>query len=194
MHNETTAHAPQPLAYQQRWVKRYYFLRAAFSIVWVALAFTVGRSSTGMAAALLIVYPAWDAVANYIDMSRSGGPVKGRTQAINALVSLVATIAVIVALRVGMAGVLEIYGAWAILSGLLQLGTAVGRWKAFGAQWAMILSGAQSALAGGLFIAQAHMPAPEGIVRIAGYAAVGALYFLISATWMTVSEMRHRVA
>ncbi|WP_374992542.1 DUF308 domain-containing protein [Paraburkholderia sp. SARCC-3016] len=178
----------------QRWLKHYYFLRAAFSIVWVALAFVVGQHEPGIAAALLVVYPAWDALSNYLDMSRSGGAVQNRVQAINVVVSLAVTVAVIVALRGSMAGVLQVFGVWAILSGLLQLGTAVRRWKEFGAQWAMILSGAQSALAGGFFIAQAQAQVPEAIVKIAGYAAVGAIYFLISAVWLTVSEMRRKVA
>ena len=182
------------LADKQRWVKHYYFFRAAFSVVWVGLAFAVGHHSPGIAAALLVAYPAWDALANYIDMSRSGGSLENRTQAINIFVSLAMTVAVIVALRVSMAGVLKVFGIWAILSGFLQLSTAVRRWKKFGAQWAMILSGAQSALAGGLFFTQAHAPAPDEIVKVAGYAAVGAAYFLISATWLTVSEMRRKVA
>ena len=58
-------------------------------------------------------------------------------------------------LNLGESGIMVspiIFGAWAILSGLLQLGTAVRRWKRFGAQWAMVLSGGQSALAGGFFI------------------------------------------
>ncbi|GAB7526447.1 DUF308 domain-containing protein [Paraburkholderia sp. 2C] len=181
-------------AEKQRWLKRYYFLRTAFSVVWVALAFGVGRRSPDIAAALFVVYPAWDALANYIDMSRSGGSLENRTQAINVIVSLAATVAVIVALKAGMAGMLGVFGVWAVLSGLLQLGTAVRRWKESGAQWAMILSGAQSALAGGFFITQAYAPAPEAIARVAGYAAVGAIYFLVSAIWLSVSDMRRKAA
>lgn len=90
--------------------------------------------------------------------------------------------------------VLGIFGAWAILSGLLQLGTAVRRWKRFGAQWAMVLSGGQSALAGGFFIFQAAMPAVPSIANVAGYAAVGALYFLVSAVWLTVGTWRRSAA
>ncbi|CAB3771381.1 DUF308 domain-containing protein [Paraburkholderia humisilvae] len=182
------------LADKQRWLKHYYFFRAAFSVIWVGLAFAVGHLSPGIAAVLLVAYPAWDALANYIDMSRSGGSFENRTQATNVFVSLAVTVGVIVALRVSMAGVLGIFGLWAILSGLLQLSTAVHRWKAFGAQWAMILSGAQSALAGGFFIMQAHAPAPNAIVKVAGYAAVGAIYFLVAATWLSVTGMRRKVA
>ncbi len=87
---------------------------------------------------------------------------------------------------------LGVFGLWAILAGLLQLGTAVRRWKQFGAQWAMVLSGAQSAVAGALFLSQAHTPLLTTITRIAGYAGVGALYFLISAMWLLVSAIRRQ--
>jgi hypothetical protein len=56
----------------------------------------------------------------------------------------------------------------------------------------MILSGAQSALAGGFFVAQSRMDAVPQPTTIAGYAGVGALYFLISAVWLTVSHMRRQ--
>ena len=179
---------------QERWLKLYYFTRTAFSAVWVAAAFTVGQHSLTIAAVLLIIYPAWDAAANYFDASRSGGLAQNRTQAINVVVSLATTLAVVVALQMSMNWVLAVFGAWAILSGLLQLGTAVRRWKSYGAQWAMILSGGQSALAGVFFIVQARMPMPPSITNVAGYAAVGAFYFLVSAVWLSVSELRRKAA
>ncbi len=134
---------------EERWLTQYYFSRAAFSVLWVTLALSIGRHDAAVAAVLLIVYPAWDAVANYIDAARSGGLAQNRTQSINVIVSVATTIAVVVALQTGMNQVLGVFGAWAILAGLLQLATAIRRWKSYGAQWAMVLSGAQSALAGG---------------------------------------------
>ncbi|WP_439357016.1 DUF308 domain-containing protein [Bradyrhizobium sp. DASA03007] len=177
-----------------QWLKHYYFLRAAFSVAWVIAAFAIAPSSAVSAATLLVVYPAWDAAANYLDALCSGGLAQNRTQVLNVLVSLATTIAVILALQVSMNWVLGIFGAWAILSGLLLLGTAVRRWKRFGAQWAMVLSGGQSALAGGFFILQASMPAIPSIANVAGYAAIGALYFLVSAVWLTVSTWRGSAA
>lgn len=187
-------HEIAPDTIDMQWLRQYYFLRAAFSVGWVIAAFAIAPSSAVIAAALLIVYPAWDAAANYLDALRSGGLNQNRTQGLNVLVSLATTIAVILALQVSMNWVLGIFGAWAILSGLLQLGTAVRRWKRFGAQWAMVLSGGQSALAGGFFIFQATMPAVPSIANVAGYAAVGALYFLVSAVWLTVSTWRRSAA
>ncbi|MGY8631370.1 DUF308 domain-containing protein [Bradyrhizobium sp. 14AA] len=182
----------QEQAGQEQWLKLYYFTRAAFSVAWVAAAFVAGGSSAPIAAGLLVVYPAWDAAANFLDATRSGGLDQNRTQALNVLVSLATTAAVILTLQISMNWVLAVFGAWAILSGLLQLGTAVRRWKRNGAQWAMVLSGGQSALAGGFFIAQAAMPAIPSIANVAGYAAVGALYFLVSAIWLAVGAWRRR--
>jgi hypothetical protein len=177
-------------ASQEQWLKLYYFARTAFSAVWVAAAFTVGQNSWVIAAALLVAYPAWDALANLVDASRSGGLGQNRTQAINVVVSVATTLAVVLALGMSMNWVLGVFGLWAILSGLLQLGTALRRWKSYGAQWAMILSGAQSALAGGFFIVQARMPMTPSITNVAGYAAVGALYFLVSAVWLTLRRSK----
>jgi hypothetical protein len=175
---------------EERWLTRYYIVRTAFSAVWVALAFSVGQRFPAAAMALLIAYPVWDALANYVDALRSGGTANNRTQAINAVISLATAIAVIVALRLNW--VLGVFGVWAILSGLLQLATAVRRWKRMGAQWAMILSGGQSALAGAFFLSLAHAPLNHAIGRVAGYAAVGALYFLVSALWLSVGQMRSK--
>ena len=182
------------IADSTQWLKQYYFLRAAFSVAWVIAAFAVAPSSAVVAATLLVAYPAWDAAANYLDALCSGGLNQNRTQGLNVLVSLLTAIAVALALQVSMNWVLGIFGAWAMLSGLLQLGTALRRWKRFGAQWAMVLSGGQSALAGGFFIFQATMPAIPSIANVAGYAAVGALYFLVSAVWLTVGTWRRRAA
>ena len=181
-----------PANAQERWLKLYYFARAAFSVLWVAAAFTLGQRALSIAAVLLVVYPLWDALANYVDASQSGGLGRNRTQSLNLAVSLITAIAVAVALQTSMNAVLAVFGLWAILAGLLQLGTAIRRWKTHGAQWAMILSGGQSALAGVIFIVQARTPATPSITAIAGYAGVGAVYFLVSAVWLSVAEWRRR--
>jgi len=173
------------------WLRTLYLTRAAFSIVWVVLAFTVARTSPVLASVLLVVYPAWDALANAADARQSGGMSANPTQMINVLVSAATTVAMVVAVGQGMPAVFVVFGAWAVLSGLLQLGTAVRRWKRFGAQWAMALSGAQSALAGTFFVMQAGEPAAM-LQNLAGYAAVGAVYFLISGAVLLYRERRTR--
>jgi hypothetical protein len=57
-------------------------------------AFTVGSALPIAAAVLLIFYPAWDAAANVLDAQRNGGLKRNPTQAVNALLSLVGTLAI----------------------------------------------------------------------------------------------------
>ncbi len=175
---------------QERWLKRYYLIRAAFSVVWVGLALAIGTKEPAIATLLLVVYPAWDAIANWLDAGNSGGLAKNPTQKLNVFISAITALAVLLASKAGIGTVVAVIGVWAIVSGLLQLGTAIRRWKTHGAQWTMVLSGAQSALAGGLFVAQSQGATPPSIANIAGYAGVGALYFLISGIWLVVSHMR----
>jgi len=167
-------------AADEGWLKRYYFVRAAFSFCWVIAVLALARQSAVAGAVLLVAYPAWDALANVADGRRSGALAANRTQLLNVVVSLAVALALAISLP-DMHRVLAVFGAWAILSGLLQLGTAVRRWKTHGAQWAMVLSGAQSALAGAVFIGQARMPAEPTVATLAGYAGFGAFYFLVSA-------------
>jgi hypothetical protein len=176
--------------HEERWLTRYYLIRTAFSAIWVVLAFSVGQHFPASAVALLVVYPAWDALANYIDASQNGGVARNPTQAINVVISAITTLAVIVGLRFNW--VLGVFGAWAILSGLLQLATAVRRWKRLGAQWAMILSGGQSALAGAFFLVQGGASLHPAIAKVAGYAAVGAVYLLVSSLWLSVGQLRRK--
>jgi hypothetical protein len=45
-------------------------------------------------------------------------------------------------------------------------------------------------LAGAFFITQAHATVPLAIVKVAGYAGVGAIYFLLSALWLSTGKLR----
>ena len=171
------------------WLKSYYYLRFAVSAAWVVAAFTVAKSSLPLAAAMLVAYPAWDALANYIDARRTGGLSRNKSQLLNFVVSIVTAIAIAIALGHSMNAVLSVYGVWAVVSGVLQLLTALRRWKTNGAQWAMILSGAQSALAGVFFVKMAGGTEIIGITNVAPYAAFGAFYFLVSALWLSVSDV-----
>lgn len=180
-------------AAQERWLKMYYLTRAVFSVAWVAAAVGAARHAPALAAALLVAYPAWDALANLVDGARNGGLAANRTQAVNVAASLIVAVGVAIALP-DQNRVLAVFGAWAIVSGLLQLGTGLRRWKAYGAQWAMILSGAQSALAGAAFIVQARTSAVPALATVAGYAGFGAFYFLVSALSLQAAAWRRRRA
>ena len=172
------------------WLKSYYFTRFAFSAIWAVTAFTAAKNAPMLAAVMLVGYPAWDAIANFVDARRNGGLGRNKTQLLNFLVSIATAVAVAVTLRGSMNSVLTVFGIWAGFSGILQLATGVKRWKSYGAQWAMIVSGAQSALAGVFMVKVAGGAEPVGIANIAPYAAFGAFYFLVSAIWLAVSDAR----
>ena len=72
-------------------------------------------------------------------------------------------------------------GISATAAGSAQLITGVRRWRTFSAPSAMILSGAQSMLAGVFFVTQAGLARIPTILDVAPYAAFGAFYFLVSA-------------
>ena len=175
-----------------RWLRSYYLLRGAVSLVWVGAALTVGPKSPFVAGALLLMYPAWDALANLVDARQNGGLRRNPTQAFNTAVSSLTTVGVAFGLAASMNAVLGVFGVWAALSGLLQLATAVRRWKSAGAQWVMILSGAQSAAAGAMFLRQASAPEAPSVADIAPYAAFGAFYFLVSAVWLLMVIARRQ--
>ena len=164
------------------WLKRYYAVRAAVSFLWVALAFTIGRSNPAIGNVLLIAYPLWDSLANFVDAKRSGGLRANPTQFLNMVVSAIVAVAVIVALGHDFHVAIGVIGIWAGLSGLLQLLTGQRRRRTAGAQWPQMLSGAQSVAAGVHFILQAADPSLAlSVAIVAPYAAFGAAYFAISA-------------
>lgn len=168
---------------------RFYFLRAGVAAAWVAAAVTIGAANPLVGAALLVLYPAWDAAANALDARANGGFKANASQTLNIAVSTVVAVGVAVALWADMRLVLGLFGGWAVFAGLLQLATGVRRWRAYGAQWPMIVSGAQSALAGLFFIHQSA-GAANVITTVAPYAGFGAFYFLVSAIALTLKERR----
>ena len=165
-------------------LRSFYFLRAGVAAVWVALAVLLASSPATVVGTLLVLYPAWDAVANVLDARRSGGLQVNPGQTFNALTSIVtaACMAVAFVLR-GTAGAVLVFGVWALLAGLFQLAVGIHRRK-LGGQVFMMISGAQSTLAG-IFIARRSFDASPNIAQLAPYAAFGCLYFLLSALWLT---------
>lgn len=175
-----------------RWLKGYYGVRGAVSVLWVLAALTVGTMSPAVASVLVLIYPAWDALANVADARFNNGFRANPTQTLNAIVSGLTTVAVAVGLAVGMNAVLGVFGVWAAGSGLLQLATAVRRRRHVGGQWLLMVSGLQSAAAGVMFLRAAFADEVPGVADIAPYAAFGAFYFLLSAGWLVVSAARRR--
>ena len=174
----------------ERSLLRYYALRAGVAALWVGAAFTIGRSSVVARDVLLVAYPAWDALANALDARSHGGLRANRPQAVNVAVSAATSLAMIAALTQSLNAALAVFGAWAVVAGALQLVAGVRRWRSVGSQWAMVLSGAQSALAGLFFVKTALGAAVPGIEAFAPYAAFGAFYFFVSTLALGVRQLR----
>jgi uncharacterized membrane protein HdeD (DUF308 family) len=157
-------------------LRRLYFVRFGFAVAWAALLF-VTRSDLGpVSVGLLVLYPLFDVAAAVVD-TRSTGSARGLH--VNIAVSLLAAVGVALACASGVPAVLRVWGAWAIVSGLVQLVVGVGR-RRLGGQWPMILSGGLSVLAGASFVTAASAANPS-LVDLAGYATLGGVFFLVSA-------------
>lgn len=171
---------PRRVANTAQALRTLYFGRAAFSIVWVSLLLLFVKSSPTITGLLLLLYPTWDVAATFFDIRANRGASSKLPQYVNIGIGIITTVAVSVALKQGVPTVLIVFGAWAILTGLIQLVLGLRRRRELGGQWPMMLSGGQSVIAGVSFIAMAQAPT-MGIINLAGYSAFGALYFLIAA-------------
>ncbi|WP_236795022.1 hypothetical protein [Amycolatopsis sp. GM8] len=160
-------------------LRRLYFVRFGFAIVWAALLFTTKADLGPLGITLVIIYPLFDVAAAIVDSRSSRATGSARGLYVNIGISLLAAIGLAITSASGVPGVLRVWGAWAIVAGLVQLIVAIGRRK-MGGQWPMILSGGLSVLVGGSFIAGASAANPT-LTNVAGYAVLGGIFFLVSA-------------
>ncbi|MFE6102127.1 DUF308 domain-containing protein [Streptomyces laurentii] len=160
-------------------LRRLYFVRFAFAIVWALVMFTMASKISPVAAVLLVLYPLFDVGAAVVDAKASRATRSPVLLYVNMAVSLVAAVGVGIASTSGIPAVLRVWGVWAIVSGLVQLIVAVPRRK-MGGQWPMIISGGISILAGASFVASAGADKPM-LTGAIGYAVPGGVFFLISA-------------
>lgn len=169
----STATAPAGIAPTLR---RLYFTRFGFALVWAGLLFATASRLGPVSATLLVLYPVFDLIAAVIDV-RTTKPAT--TLYVNIAVSGLAGVGLALAAMSGIPAVLRVWGAWAVVSGLTQLVVGISR-RALGGQWPMIISGAISTVAGTAFILQAARP-DTTLTNLAGYAVLGGLFFLASA-------------
>lgn len=170
-------------------LRRLYFLRTAFSVLWAILLSVFLKSSPGIANVLFVIYPMWDVFATYLDIKASPTHTPKTPQYVNAAIGILTTIGVALALQKGVPAALIVFGIWAIVTGAIQLILGVRRRKELGGQWPMILSGGQSVLAGSVFILMAHSPT-MGVNSLVGYAVFGAFYFLIAAIRLSKAKKK----
>lgn len=178
-----TAPAPAPApapATMSAALRRLYFLRFAFAAVWAVLVFATADTLGPLSTALLVVYPLFDVACAVVDLRAAradSGPVRGLY--VNIALSTLTGIGLAVAAASGIPAVLRVWGVWAVTAGLVQLVVGAAR-RRLGGQWAMIVSGAVSTLAGASFFAQAGKN-DASLANLAGYAFLGGVFFLVSA-------------
>ncbi|GAB2870502.1 membrane protein [Actinoallomurus bryophytorum] len=170
-------------------LRRLYFVRFGFAVVWAVLLFAAKSDLGPVSIPLLVLYPLFDAAAAVVDTRSSGASGPARGLQVNIAISLLAAIGIAVACTSGVPSALRVWGAWAIVSGLVQLIVGAARRK-MGGQWPMIISGGISVLAGASFIMAASKANPS-LASIAGYAVLGGIFFLISALRLGRAAKKH---
>lgn len=169
-----------------RSLRNLYFVRTAFQVLWAATVIATAITHPLLAAGLFILYPLWDVACTLYDLrtaSRSGSAHTSQT--VNALLGVAAALGIGLTVFHKPLYAVAVFGAWALGAGALQLVAGLIRRKAeMGGQWAMILSGAQSTLAGIAFLIGGLLD-KRHIKDVGGYAIFGAVYFLIAGILLT---------
>lgn len=173
-------------------LRRLYFVRFGFAVVWAALLFLTGGTMGPFLTILLIIYPLFDAASVFWQIRAEGENRRAKvSEWINVVVSVAVAITLGWASTVSPSLALTVWGAWAIGAGLPQLITAI-RNRRSGGQVPQMLSGGISLFAGSAFVAQG-LQGSGMITGVAGYALLGAIFFLISAIRLS-SLLRKKAA
>lgn len=165
-----------------------YFIRFAFAIVWVGVMFASAAAAaepTALLTVLLVIYPAFDAGAVLWQLRADPNADRSTTsQWISVVVSVLVAIALGISSSIALPAALAVWGIWAIVAGIPQLVTAIRNRKA-GGQVAQMLSGGISVFAGAGFLVQG-IQGKTMMTGPAGYAMLGAIFFLISAIRLSI--------
>ncbi len=168
-----------------RSLRNLYFVRTVFQALWAAAVLSTALTQPHVASLLLIAYPLWDVACTLYDLMASRPVGSARTsQIINALLGFATALGMASTVFSKPAYSIAIFGAWALGAGLLQLIAGLIRRKQLGGQWAMILSGVQSAAAGIAFVL-GGLSGKFHARDMGGYAIFGAIYFLVAGILMT---------
>ena len=169
-----------------RSLRNLYFVRTAFQVVWAATVITTAITQPLIAAVFFLLYPLWDVACTVYDLNTSSRSGSARTsQIINALLGVGAAFGIGLTVFHQPIYSVAVFGVWAFGAGLLQLVLGlIQRKQLGGGQWAMILSGAQSMIAGVAYFL-GGLYDKRHIKDVGGYAIFGAFYFLIGGILLT---------
>ena len=169
------------------YLRRLYVIRAVLALLWAVAFSTVSSNLTAVSIGLLIIYPGIDIAASLYDVRTHRPSDAARLQLINSATSLLALIGIAIASADDSGAVLRVFGAWAIVSGVIQFTIAWRRRVKLGTQWAVLISGGLSALAGVVFVVIAGSHDPK-LSILSGYAGLGAILFAVAALQLRGSE------
>ncbi|MEU0945584.1 DUF308 domain-containing protein [Streptomyces canus] len=160
---------------------RLYLSRGILAVAW-ALAFAGAHEDLNAPAiTLLVVYPLVDAVSSLIDYRATPNGSERRVTAFNGMLSTLAALAIGIAGADGVAAVLHVFGAWAVVSGAAQLTVGLRRrGPELGKQWPTLISGGLSFLVGITYNIQAGGDHPSLDV-LSVYATGGGVWFILQA-------------
>lgn len=162
-----------------RSLRNLYFTRTVVQLVWAASVISTAVKNPTLAATLLILYPLWDVACTLYDLKTAAGSDSAKTQYLNVAAGILTAIGVGLTAYSHPQYAVAIFGGWAFAAGILQLAVGILRRRSLGGQWPMILSGAQSLIAGVAFVL-GGLSGKLQFKDLGGYAVFGAVYFLIA--------------
>jgi uncharacterized membrane protein HdeD (DUF308 family) len=167
-------------------LRRLYFVRSAFALVWVAVVFAIGDTAGPLLTTLLVIYPLFDALAVLWQLRADPDKTRAKTaEWVNVVVSVAIAIALGISSSLSISAAVAVWGAWAIVAGVPQLIAAI-RNRRNGGQVPQMLSGGISVFAGLGFLYQG-VQGSAMVTGAAGYAALGAVFFLVSAIRLSLT-------
>lgn len=175
---------------------RLYLARGVLAVVWAVVFAGAHDRLDGPAITLLVVYPLIDAVSSVIDLRSLPAGGERQVTLFNAVLSTLAAIGVGLAGASGVAAVLHVFGAWAVISGAAQ--AVVGlrrRGPELGKQWPILIAGGLSFLVGFFYNVQAAGADPSLDV-LSVYATGGGVFFIVQAGLLAwkARQLRTRTA
>ena len=174
---------------RRRSLRNLYLVRFVVAIIWVAIMLATQAGAvtpSPLLTVLLVLYPLFDAGAVLWQVRTDPAPDRRAVaERVNIAVSIAVAVALGISASFALPAALAVWGAWAIVAGVPQLIAAI-RNRRSGGQVAQMLSGGISVLAGAGFLFQG-LQGSGMMAGAAGYAALGAVFFLVSAIRLTMT-------
>ncbi|MDH6546525.1 DUF308 domain-containing protein [Streptomyces sp. SAI-041] len=192
MRAQTSDPAPAVATDERTSLLRLYLSRGVLALAW-ALAFAGAHEDVdAVAITLLVAYPLIDAVSSLLDHRAAPNGPERRVIAFNGVLSTLAAVALGIAAAEGVASVLHVFGAWAIVSGAAQVIVGLRRrGPELGKQWPTLISGGLSFLVGITYNIQATGANPSLDV-LSVYATGGGVWFILQALLLGRKSRRLR--